>query len=339
MIIGLLTCARPGKAFIGNIETFERLSAVLQEMGAVVFVFTPECISTDSVRGYMYLSKSNQWKSSSFRYPDFVYNRIPFRKDEESEAVQKTFEWLGENGIRYFNRRFFQKWDVYQTLRNDPWLHHFIPDTQLLETKERLDNFIQTHHEIYCKSIKGHKGNGIFTISSNKDRSYSLRTTCEKIDAFESIDELWEFVTAFVGEKTYLIQRKIKLREYKGNPYDFRLLVQKVNHEWQLTGVGIRCASSNSITTHVPKGGTILNEEMLPVPIDKELFQKLSKAIGEQLDTRYGPLGEFSLDIGQDKAGDYWLFEANSKPMIFDEPHIQQKGMNSLISAILQQIL
>jgi len=37
-----------------------------------------------------------------------------------------------------------------------------------------------------------------------------------------------------------------------------------------------------------------------------------------------------SMDLGVDKQGNIWFFEANSKPMKFDEPHIRQKSLERI---------
>ena len=38
-----------------------------------------------------------------------------------------------------------------------------------------------------------------------------------------------------------------------------------------------------------------------------------------------------SIDLGVDKSGNLWFFEANSKPMKFDEPEIRRKSLQKLI--------
>ncbi|WP_052186947.1 YheC/YheD family protein [Thermoactinomyces sp. Gus2-1] len=42
-------------------------------------------------------------------------------------------------------------------------------------------------------------------------------------------------------------------------------------------------------------------------------------------------LGEMSMDLGIEKDGSLWIFEANSKPMKFDEPNIRRRSLRRLI--------
>ncbi|MOA37277.1 Endospore coat-associated protein YheD [compost metagenome] len=53
--------------------------------------------------------------------------------------------------------------------------------------------------------------------------------------------------------------------------------------------------------------------------------------IAKQIERASGQLlGEMSMDLGIDSAGGIWFFEANSKPMKFDEPHIRQKSLERI---------
>jgi hypothetical protein len=54
-------------------------------------------------------------------------------------------------------------------------------------------------------------------------------------------------------------------------------------------------------------------------------LNRLMSKIGETLDDAYGPFGEFSVDLGMDRDNRCWIFEINSKPMVFDETDIQEK--------------
>ncbi|MNE78462.1 hypothetical protein D3C80_1748710 [compost metagenome] len=37
-----------------------------------------------------------------------------------------------------------------------------------------------------------------------------------------------------------------------------------------------------------------------------------------------------SMDLGIDTEGSMWFFEANAKPMKFDEPHIRKKSLERI---------
>lgn len=41
-------------------------------------------------------------------------------------------------------------------------------------------------------------------------------------------------------------------------------------------------------------------------------------------------LGEMSMDLGVDEEGGLWFFEANSRPMKFDEPAIRKLSLERI---------
>ncbi|GMA61469.1 hypothetical protein GCM10025859_19090 [Alicyclobacillus fastidiosus] len=68
--------------------------------------------------------------------------------------------------------------------------------------------------------------------------------------------------------------------------------------------------------------------------VNDELVQAVVQA-AQAIDFGYqGQLGEMSMDIGIDPQGHPWFFEANSKPMKFDEPEIRQKSLQGVIDQL-----
>jgi hypothetical protein len=53
--------------------------------------------------------------------------------------------------------------------------------------------------------------------------------------------------------------------------------------------------------------------------------------IAKKLEQHYHHLGEMSIDVGLDRNGRPWIFEANAKPMKFDEPEIRKKQLGQVI--------
>ncbi|MCL6459347.1 MAG: YheC/YheD family protein, partial [Gorillibacterium sp.] len=95
-----------------------------------------------------------------------------------------------------------------------------------------------------------------------------------------------------------------------------------------------------SITTHVPRGGHIDNPENALIssfgqkrtPLLMKKVEATSHIIAKRIEKAAGySLGEMSLDLGIDKNGRIWFFEANSRPMKFDEPEIRRKSLERII--------
>lgn len=315
--------------FSGNRKTFRRIHKAMQSHGGLAFVFTPQCMESKRVKGYVFNENDRNWILSFFPYPDVVYNRVPTRADESHPSVQSCIKRISSLKIPFFNGGFLDKWEMYECLLSDPKLSTFLPETWLL-TQEGLQKALETWGTVYLKPRAGQQGEGIQIANLKENGNVSLKTYGKDID-FPSFAEMWETMKSVFGKSTYLIQPKILLNLHEGRPYDFRLIVQKKMEEWQLTGAGARLAGENAVTTHVPKGGELLPLAEIQPPADLTLLTRICIQAAERLEERFSPLEELSFDIGRDIDNGYWMFEANAKPMEFDEPEIETKRMERLI--------
>jgi len=343
-IIGILTVKR-GTGFKGNKLNFIDIIQTAKQLGALVYVFTVEDIDWDtkSTSAYLYQENTNQWiRFASLPLPDVVYNRIPYREDEMKDYVQSALKRLkGMSGLHLYNHHFFNKWNLYHTLGQNALVSSYVPETRLLTTSSDLTAMIEKHPLLYLKPISGKAGQGIMSILAAKGK-YILRSRKgEQVVSRATTDlrKLWNAISTKVKEP-YVIQQGIELATYEGRPYDIRVLVQKDDFgRWQLSGVGIRVAGKGSITTHVPRGGSIESPEV----VLKQSFQNVNYTsfmnnlnkvvldIAEALEEKYPSLGEMSMDIGASTDGELWFFEANAKPMKFDEPDIRKTSLERII--------
>ncbi|MBP1930277.1 YheC/YheD family protein [Ammoniphilus resinae] len=343
-IIGILTVKR-GTGFKGNKLNFADIIQTAKQLGALVYVFTVEDIDWDtkSTSAYLYQENTNQWvRFASLPLPDVVYNRIPYREDEMKDYVQSALKKLKAiSGLHLYNNHFFNKWNLYHSLGQNSFVSSYVPETRQLTTSSDLTTMIEKHPLLYLKPISGKAGKGIMSIQTTKGK-YILRSrNGEQVVSRATTDlrKLWNAISAKVKEP-YVIQQGIELATYEGRPYDIRVLVQKDDFgRWQLSGVGIRVAGKGSITTHVPRGGSIASPEV----VLKQSFQSVNYTsfmdnlnkvvldIAEALEEKYPSLGEMSMDIGASSDGELWFFEANAKPMKFDEPHIRKTSLERII--------
>ncbi|MBU8905426.1 YheC/YheD family endospore coat-associated protein [Desertibacillus haloalkaliphilus] len=329
-VIGILTSEHNRKPFAGNQKTFLRIHVALQKKGGIVFIFTPNCVSNGGVDGYFYHPQAKSWVKGSFPYPDLIYNRIPTPQEEQTTSMKKTFTWIKQNKIPYFNPHFFNKWDTFKQLSKHTWLQQFLPETELLTSKKQLSAWLRNGHSVYLKPAHGHKGLGICSLSRRSQRQFCYQDQQLK-QTFSSFQELYDFLLPKLKQRNYILQEYIHLNQYHGKTYDFRVHVQRVQRTWSVTGIGVRCAPEGGLTTHVPRGGSILSLHQITPMLNKQRLHMLAITTAKTLEKAYGRLGELSLDVGRDKQGHLWILEANSKPMVFDEQSIKRKGIETLI--------
>jgi len=350
--MAILTYADENRVLRGNQENFIDLIRHGEERGVLVYVMTTSefRLLGDQATGYTYNFQSKKWKKGLLPLPHVIYNRIPYRKFELLPEVQQVIQaCMKHRKIHFFNPAFFNKWTLFEWLNNAKRTQSFIPATQKLSTNEVLEQFLRKHSDLYLKPIRGKAGKGIMKVSkifekNAKTQKYQLSVqdkTKSHISRYSNISQLWAQISEMMGTKDYIIQQGITLAHYKQRPYDLRVLVQK-NYKglWTIAGVGARLAGKLSITTHVPRGGSIddpvkLLESGFGSSGSKKILRNAKKSalvIAKQIErASQSVLGEMSMDLGVDNNGQIWFFEANSKPMKFDEPHIRKKSLDNLI--------
>lgn len=338
-LIGILTTANQRGTFSGNRQNFRDLSMAAYRLGGRVFVFTPEGIDEKHRRilGFRYDPKKRCWLKVRMPFPDVVYNRIPRRADEHKPHVQQALGKLQQWHIPLFNPAFFNKWELYRWLRDEPELSRHLPVTCRFSW-EALHTMFKAHGALYLKPVYGKAGIHFYKIepvNTGIQLTHQLYGR-QKRTVFPDWKALHRHLSLHIPKRPYIIQQAIPLTTYQGRPFDLRLLVQKNGHgQWAVTGVGARLAGPQAITTHVPQGGFIISPEtglaafFGPQQADAILkaVRKLALHVAQSLEARCGLLGELSMDIGIDRTGQPWFFEANAKPMKFDEPHIRKMSI------------
>ncbi|WP_169086998.1 YheC/YheD family protein [Paenibacillus sp. PL91] len=347
-VLAILTIDDDVQLFRGNRSNFADLIRTGQSMGFIVYVVTVKnlLLTRNSLKGFVYNAENDSWQQRLLPFPDIIYNRIPQREDEELPAVKQKIEACHKHPhVKLFNPFFFNKWDLFEWLRLSKSTKPYIPTTRKLITVTGLGRMMRKHSYLYLKPESGKAGKGIMTIKveTETQQPYHLKIQENKKSATyqcSSINKLWSRIQKQSGGEAYIAQQGIDLASFNERRFDLRALVQKNQRgQWDITGIGARIAGASSITTHVPRGGMIEDPEKLLVnSFNEEQARKLlikakntAVLIAKQIERASGQLlGEMSMDLGIDSVGNMWFFEANSKPMKFDEPHIRQKSLERI---------
>ncbi|WP_441941234.1 YheC/YheD family endospore coat-associated protein [Paenibacillus sp. 2TAB23] len=347
-VLAILTIEDDAQLFRGNRSNFIDLIRTGQSMGFIVYVLTVKnlLLTRRSLKGYVYNESEDVWQLRLLPFPDIIYNRIPLREDEIQPSVRMKINACKKHPrVTLFNPAFFNKWDLFEWLRLSKSTKPYIPTTRKLISVSGLGRMMQRHPYLYLKPESGKAGKGIMTIKvhAEKQLPYRLKIQENKKSATyncATIYKLWSRIQKQSGGEAYIAQQGINLASFNERRFDLRALVQKNQRgQWDITGIGARIAGVSSITTHVPRGGMIEDPEKLLVnSFNEEQARKLlikakntAVLIAKQIERASGQLlGEMSMDIGVDSAGNMWFFEANSKPMKFDEPHIRQKSLERI---------
>lgn len=348
-VLAILTVSDGNGGFRGNKSNFADLITTGQNMGFLVYVLPVKQLNLGRKRlsGFLYGKEYGGWqKASNLPFPDIIYNRIPQREDEMTPAVRGKINACRKHArVSIFNPSFFNKWDLFEWLRRSKSTKPYIPSTRRLMSVSGLDKMMRRHVYLYLKPESGKAGKGIMTVRVHGEKTlpYRLKIQEEKRSSTyncASMQKLWARIQKQSGGDAYIAQQGIQLASFHDRRFDLRALVQKNRRGiWEVTGIGARIAGASSITTHVPRGGRIDDpEKLLTYSFNAErahmLLQKtktMALLIARQIERASGQrLGEMSMDLGIDSNGNLWFFEANSKPMKFDEPHIRQKSLERI---------
>ncbi|ASS75544.1 hypothetical protein CIG75_11475 [Tumebacillus algifaecis] len=343
-IIGILTVKRNRSAsFRGNKANFKAIIQAGKRLGHTVVVFTPEGIrSSERMECWVYTGKgATAWKRVVLPLPSVVYNRVPDRAAESLPEVTRVKKWLSEQNIPLFNPRFFDKAEIHEWLRSDRETAKYLPATESLRKEAQIGQMLRRHQLLYVKPADGKAGDGIIQIRA-EGKGYVVTMQRSGKRTHTQVASRQEAVAlAFQGSRgrPYLLQQGIRLAMYRGRQFDLRLLMQKDRQgQWSMTGMGARIADADGITTHVPNGGRIEKADLvLQTVFGKEQAKQLTEQVrrmalviastieGQNRET--GHIGEMSMDIGVSGDGTLYFFEANAKPMKFDEPFIRGKSL------------
>ncbi|MBB6733527.1 YheC/YheD family protein [Cohnella zeiphila] len=349
-VLAILTIDDDVQFFRGNRPNFADLIATGEQLGYTAYVVTVRHLNLNrpKVLGFTYYAKEDAWVRSYFPRPDIIYNRIPQREDERLPRVRKKLIAISRQpDIQMFNRRFFNKWSLFRWLSASKLTRPFIPETKQLTSSAVLSGMLKRHPMLYLKPVRGKAGVGIMSVRVQPEKHLPYRLLIQEEKGSRtyqcsSLYRLWERVEkqSKANGEPYIAQQGIALASVNDRPFDLRTLVQKNQAgQWELTGIGARVAGSRSITTHVPRGGSIDEPEKLLVSVfgqekARRVLQNVrssSLVLARRIErASKHKLGEMSMDLGVDGSGHLWFFEANSKPMKFDEPHIRRKSLEQI---------
>ena len=312
---------------------------------AFCFAFSPRDVDWEkrTVTG-SFRTADGGWARRTVPLPDVVYNRMTQRKEEKQEPIKRFKERFIEQGIPIFNWGFFDKWDVYKLLEKED-MERLIPESYLNPSAATLRSMLERYRLVYLKPTGGSLGLGIYRIAWHPRSGYWVRYrrgNRNRLLRFPRFSGLTAMLGLSRGKlRHYIAQQGVRLIEIDGSPVDFRFHMHKNgDNQWVVSGIGCKRAGRGSVTTHLRAGGQILlPEEALRRAFGEQGVRMLESAkqtavrLAETIERKYRrPLGEIGFDLGIDRKGKIWMFEANAKPgrSIFKHPALKADGRAAL---------
>lgn len=317
---------------------FSKLLSVKKAVGALPFLFGEQHIDWEkgTITGYFY--HENEWKTIEVPFPNVIYDRLPNRKSERNPKLISVKERLqGDYLIPWYNPGFFNKLDIYERLQQDSSAAFHLPETHPFTSFSSIETMLSKYGHVYLKPINGSLGLGVHQIIYDKLKDeyycrYQDHAGNNRLQKFMTLESLFKKVFANRKLDKMLVQQGIHLIRQEHRPIDFRIHTNKDDEGiWHVSAMAAKIAGLGSVTTHSRSGGEIkILNEIFSLE-ESEIYTKklastallLSKSISDNME---GIIGEIGFDLGIDRHGDVWLFEANSKPgrSIFTHPELKE---------------
>lgn len=317
---------------------FSKLLSVKKTVGALPFVFGEQHINWEkgTMKGIFY--HDNEWQTIEVPFPIVIYDRLPNRKSERNKILLKVKERLQkEYLIPWYNPGFFNKLDIYERLQQDPLASIYLPETHPFTSFSSIELMLGKFGHVYLKPINGSLGIGVHQIIYDKlEDEYYCRyqdpNGINRLQKFKTIEGLFKKVFSIRNLDRMLVQQGIHLLRQNTRPIDFRVHTNKDDEgNWHVTAIAAKIAGPGSVTTHSRSGGEIKTIHEIFPPDQCDIYcEKLSNTallLSESISSSMeGIIGEIGFDLGIDRHGDVWLFEANSKPgrSIFNHPELKE---------------
>lgn len=317
---------------------FAKLLSVQKEVGTLPFVFGEQHINWEQglIKGYFY--HENKWKAYDVPFPNVIYDRLPNRRSEKDPLLSSVKKRLQTDYlIPWYNPGFFNKLDIYEKLQQESTVTDYLPETHPFSSFSLIETMLSQHGHVYVKPMNGSLGIGVHQIIYDRDHDvyycrYQERSGIKRLRRFPSLESLFKFVFKGKNLEKMLVQQGIRLLRYNQRIVDFRVHTNKDdNGTWHVTAIAAKIAGTGSVTTHVRSGGEVktLMEIFSQEECDRyrEKLTTASLSLSKALEKNIGGIiGEIGFDLGIDRNGDVWLFEANSKPgrSIFHHPSLKE---------------
>jgi hypothetical protein len=335
-LIGILASMSPQGTILGNTSLFTSLQKQALARSGLTIVFPPEGTGNGSVTGCMFDLKRNRWLPVCAPLPHVVYNRVPLRKTEKSLAFREATALFEEWQIPFFNPSFIDKYDLYEIFSKNPFLELLLPETIRVDEPKTLKDFLDHHEGVYLKPSLSSRGSGLYLLRRHSDSSIELESPAAKW-TYHSFEHFWDSKKEGLLKRSYIAQAEVVPAKIDGKRFDFRIHIHDSPEGYKVTGVGIRRAQTQNLTTHVPKGGIILPYEKVRTKEHDLFIKRLAREAGSLLSRHMGYFGEFSIDAGITESGNYVLYEVNSKPMAFDETEIENARIEKLLDLLFRK--
>ncbi|MEK4627708.1 YheC/YheD family protein [Solibacillus sp. FSL R7-0682] len=232
----------------------------------------------------------------------------------EAIVVEVSFNRMGTFYITDSFLHFsVSKWNQYQSLE------YLMPKTDLL-TAATFQSFLQTYPLIFLKPCNGQQGKGIIKVQNVNSICYEIHMGRQKW-VIQGIQPVYEHIRELAPiEDNYIIQQGIELATIKNYFTDIRVMTNKDQSDWQVTGKAVKVAGPHFFVTNaaqavLPLELALKHSSIQPIH-HPSLEKKIDKAclMAANLLDQPAERTIIGFDVGVTDYGQIWIIEGNYVP-------------------------
>lgn len=339
--LGPLIGVMLGPADMGQLQQRDRYRCMAHQVkaaGAWPLFFDLQGLQGDDEAAQGWVEQDGQWRKAVMPLPDVIYNRATYGDPDQRQAATRLLRslvarrrtWL-VNAVNAFS-----KMDVFEALRFFPGTANLAPETLALTGPDDLTDMLSRYSAVFVKGNHGSHGSDVVRLRT-EDGMLGIRgrVGSQRVDEhFGEPEQIHAFLQMLRPDAGWVIQQGIDLPTVNERIFDLRVIAQKDGRgTWQTPLILVRLAQQGQVAANMSQGGvpflpeSFLEEYGSQIPGLDGLAEAASDAARRTvlaLESRFGLLGEVGIDIGLDRQGCTWVFEANTKPLHPSVPGMEE---------------
>lgn len=324
LTVGILVGDRLYRGIPKGNTGYERIP--LYEEGAracglvpVYFRLRDANVATGAVKALVL--ENGAYAAKTIELPRVIHNRAIYSARRAHARLDRL---IARTGAIVFNRRNrYGKWRVHRLLMEDEAMRPHLPETQKA-TAAAIRKLTRRYPAVIVKPCSGSIGRGVMKLERDRGRwrlAYPRdpRRSRVRWRTIERRGAVPSALTRAIRGKPYIVQQRLPLAEYNGNPFDLRVSVQRDGTgAFQVTGIAAKVAKAGAFVTNVAQGGAVYRLEDvvagLPGLDPSEVRSSVSAfalAAAARLGERLPALADIGFDVGIAEDGFPMFIEMN----------------------------
>jgi len=223
-------------------------------------------------------------------------------------------------------------------LNSNVQLKSHVPKT-LLFSKDNLRKMLHRFNTIYFKPTNGSGGINIVRIKKTDHQFIAQHNTDNKV--FHSQNDLYYWLKAFAGNRSFILQKGIALAKTNVRPFDIRVMVQKTKKgKWKTTALVCKVGQPGKVVTNYHQGGEsrLINSTLKNAGYNNEKtkeYKKKLRHLGVRVARTFSRhnkgFKELGLDVALDQNKRIWILEVNTRPQIYPLKELKNKSVYNKI--------